>query len=324
MIGESIALIVALSWTATALFAEVGSKRMGALPFNVVRMSLSLLMLSATLWLTMGAPWPRWADGDTWLWLLLSGLVGYTVGDYCLMQGYIIIGSRFGQLFMTLSAPVAALVGRLLLDEQLQSSAWIGMAVTLSGIALTILGKKEAGQRGVGLRLPAKGILFAAGAGICQGAGLVLSKVGITHYDEALSVAGLDTAAPVAEALLPLPVNIAMPFAATMIRGLMGLAGFVALLYALHPQATQLLRRAIADRRALRAATLSMLFGPFIGVSLSLLATQYTATGIAQTLFSLTPVLIIAPSALLFHQRVTLREIVGAIVSVAGASLFFL
>ena len=112
-VGEIISLFVALSWTVTALFAEVASKRMGSLPLNVVRMTMSLSLLVLTLWLTMGTPSPRFADGSTWLWLLLSGVVGYVIGDYCLMQGYIYIGSRFGQLFMTLSAPTAAITGRL-------------------------------------------------------------------------------------------------------------------------------------------------------------------------------------------------------------------
>ena len=88
-IGETIALGVAVAWTATALFAEVGSKRMGSLPLNTVRMTMSLTLLVLTLWLTMGMPFPRYADGSTWLWLLLSGVVGYVIGDYCLMQGYI-------------------------------------------------------------------------------------------------------------------------------------------------------------------------------------------------------------------------------------------
>lgn len=66
MLGETLALVVALSWTATALFAEVGSKHMGSLPFNAIRMSMSLLMLAATMWLAMGVPWPRYADGPTW------------------------------------------------------------------------------------------------------------------------------------------------------------------------------------------------------------------------------------------------------------------
>lgn len=72
-LGEIISLFVALSWTATAIFAEVGSKRMESLPFNTIRMAMSLVLLTLTLWLVMGVPYPRYADGGTWGWLLLSG-----------------------------------------------------------------------------------------------------------------------------------------------------------------------------------------------------------------------------------------------------------
>ena len=50
---------------------------------------MSLVLLVLTLWLVMGVPYPRYADGGTWLWLLLSGVVGYVIGDYCLIQGKI-------------------------------------------------------------------------------------------------------------------------------------------------------------------------------------------------------------------------------------------
>ena len=83
------------------------------------------------------------------------------------------------------------------------------------------------------------------------------------------------------------------------------------------------LRHALNDRKAMWCVLASTIFGPFIGVSASLLATQYTSAGIAQTLFALTPILIIAPAALLFHQKVTLREVLGAIISVVGVCLFF-
>ena len=321
-IGETIALFVALSWTAAALFAEVGSKRMGSLPFNAVRMSMSLIMLALTLWLTMGVPYPRFADGQTWLWLLLSGVVGYTIGDYCLMQGYIIIGSRFGQLFMTLSAPTAALTGRLLLGEEMRPMAIVGMVVTLSGIALSILAKPQDGR--LRSTRPVKGLVYAAMAGICQGFGLVLSKVGLEHYDTAIAAAGLSADAVPQGAVVNLPLYLSIPFASTMIRGLIGLAGFLLLLFLFERRGAAKLRRAIGDRRAMLAAAASMVFGPFVGVSLSLLATQYTSTGIAQTIFALTPILIIAPAAILFHQRVTMREILGAVISVGGVILFFI
>ena len=320
-VGEIISLGVAVSWTATALFAEVGSKRMGSLPLNTVRMTMSLSLLLLTLWLTMGVPWPRFADGATWRWLLLSGVVGYVIGDYCLMQGYIYIGSRFGQLFMTLSAPTAALTGRLLLGEQMRPLAILGMMVTLSGIALSILSKQDNSVR---LRLPAKGVFFAAMAGICQGFGLVLSKIGLQHYDAAVVAAGVSQQAVPDGALLPLPLFLSIPFAATMIRAIMGLAGFFLLLAIFNRDWKEKLNHAVHDRKAMWCVFGATVFGPFVGVSASLLATQYTSTGIAQTLFALTPILIIAPAAWLFHQRVTLREVIGAAISVVGVCLFFI
>jgi drug/metabolite transporter (DMT)-like permease len=303
------------------MFAEVGSKRMGSLPLNTVRMTMSLTLLVATLWLTLGVPWPRYADTSTWLWLLLSGVVGYVVGDYCLMQGYIFIGSRFGQLFMTLSAPTAAIMGRLLLGEQMRPLAIAGMVVTLSGIAMSILAKK--GDT-VGLNLPRKGIFFAAMAGICQGGGLVLSKIGLQHYDAAIAAAGVAQEAVPDGAVVPLPLFLSVPFAATMIRATIGLCGFFLLLVIFNRDWKAKLDHAVHDRKAMWCVFGATIFGPFVGVSASLLATQYTSTGIAQTLFALTPVLIIAPAAWIFHQRVTVREVVGAVISVCGVCLFFM
>jgi drug/metabolite transporter (DMT)-like permease len=39
---------------------------------------------------------------------------------------------------------------------------------------------------------------------------------------------------------------------------------------------------------------------------------------------SITPILIIAPSALFFKEKVTLREIIGAVAAVGGVFLLFL
>ena len=308
--GEIISLFVAVSWTATALFVEVASKRMGSLPLNTLRMTMSLILLSATLWLMMGTPWPRYADGSTWIWLALSGVVGYVIGDYCLMQGYIYIGSRFGQLFMTLSAPTAAVTGFLLLGERMRPLAILGMLITLSGITLSILSKNG---NTVKMDLPKKGIFFAAVAGICQGLGLVLSKIGLEHYHAAIN------SVPTSR-----HVDIYIPFAATFIRASVGLIGFFLLLKVFNHDWKEKLRHAATDRKAMWCLLGATVFGPFIGVSASLLATMYTSTGIAQTLFALTPVLIIAPSAVFFHEKVTLREVLGALLSVAGVSLFFI
>ena len=130
-------------------------------------------------------------------------------------------------------------------------------------------------------------------------------KIGLEHYNASILASGHALDAAPAEALVPLPLYISMPFAATMIRASMGLVGFVALLLLFERDGKAKLRRAVRDRKAMWCDLGATVFGPFVGVSMSLLATMYTSTGIAQTLFALTPILIIAPSVWLFHQRVT-------------------
>ena len=306
-LGEAISLTVAVSWTVTALFAEVGSKRLGSLQMNVVRMVLSLIMLGATLWWFTGTPYPLYADGKAWFWLSMSGFVGYLLGDYCLFNSYVLIGSRFGQLFMTLAPPAAAFAGWVILGETLSVQALLGMCVTLTGIAISVLNKGVSQK--LSLKLPLKGVLFGIGAGLGQGIGLVLSKVGMNFYENSI---------PAGEAV----VADLVPFASTFIRAVTGAVGFLCVMgfqRQFHTLATS-----VRDRKGMNAALWATITGPFIGVSLSLMAVQYTEAGIASTLMALTPVLIIWPAHLLFNQKVTFKEVIGACISVIGVSLFFI
>ena len=306
--GEIISLVVAVSWTVTALFAEVASKRLGSLQFNVIRMLLSIVMLGATLWIFTGSPVPLYAGGDAWLWLSLSGFVGYILGDYCLFNSYILIGSRFGQLFMTLAPIAAAFSGWAILGERMSMQAVAGMLVTIFGIGLSVL-NKGGGKHRLSLKLPLKGVLFGIGAGVGQGVGLVLSKVGMNYYEQAIPVGD--------EVIAGL-----MPFASTMIRAITGFAGFF--LIVLLQKKLSTFSTIVRNRKGMNAALWATFAGPFIGVSLSLMAVQYTEAGVASTLMALTPVLILWPSAYFFGQRVTAKEIIGAVISVIGVSLFFI
>ena len=307
-LGEIISLAVAVSWTVTALFAEVASKRIGSLQFNVVRMFLSIVMLGLTLWCFTGSPVPLYANGDAWLWLSLSGFVGYLLGDYCLFNSYILIGSRFGQLFMTLAPIAAAFSAWAILGERMSFQAVVGMLVTISGIGLSVL-NKGGGKHRLSLKLPLKGVLFGIGAGIGQGVGLVLSKVGMNHYVQSI---------PAGEEI----VADLMPFASTMIRAITGFVGFF--LVMIFQKKLSTMSVALRNRKGMNAALWATFAGPFIGVSLSLMAVQYTEAGIASTLMALTPIFILWPSSFFFGQKVTAKEIAGAVISVVGVSLFFL
>lgn len=312
-LGEMISLVVAFSWTATALCADIASHKIGARPLNLIRMGLSLILLSIFLLIVTGSPVPVGTDAETWFWLALSGLVGYVFGDSCLFNSYLIFGSRFGQLFMTMAPPVAGITGWIMLGEKMSLHSWFAMLVTLTGIAVSILARdtdNESHRARLKLKLPVKGVLFGIGAGVGQGAGLVLSKIGLEHYAQALPDG-------VSESIV-----FAMPFAGTFIRAIFGFTGFFLLL-----SLSGHLRDAAAalkNRSGMRFALLTTIFGPFLGVSLSLMAVEHAKAGIASTLMALTPVLIIVPYSLINKQKIKLQEVFGTIITVVGVALFFM
>ena len=301
-LGEFISIGVAFSWTATALLSEFGSKRLGNLTLNVLRMALALLFSIVLFWLVVGSPFPSIGSVEACGWMLLSGLVGYVIGDFCLFQCYIIIGSRYGQLFMTLAPLAAALMAWVTLGQQMVPMSIVAMLITLIGISISVLGRGE--HHKVSLKLPLNGVLYAIGAALCQGIGLVLSKIGMDHYETGSMPDWL------------------IPFSANFLRCVAGIIGFSILLY--FREGLKPLSEALHDSKGMTVATATTIFGPFVGVGFSLMAVQYTSAGIASTLMALTPIIIILPSYWLFHQKITWRSVIGAVISVLGVSLFFL
>lgn len=308
-LGEYISMATAISWTVTAVLSEIASRRFGALTLNVIRMLFAIIFLSATLFVLTGTPYPTNTNAETWFWLTMSGLVGYVFGDICLFNAYLVIGSRFGQLFMTIAPAMAAFSGFILLGEKISLQVALGIAITIGGIAISVVSRNqdEDNRRKIGLKLPLKGILLGIGAGVGQGVGLVLSKLGMESYSLPADTANAE---------------FVLPFAATFMRSISGFLGFF--LMAVMLRRTQSLRKAATDVHGLSLAALLTIFGPFVGVSMSLMAVRYTAVGIAQTIMALTPILILVPSRFIFHQKISWVECLGAVISVAGVSLFFI
>ena len=200
-----------------------------------------------------------------------------------------------------------------MLGEKMSLHSWFAMLVTLTGIAVSILARdtdNESHRARLKLKLPVKGVLFGIGAGVGQGAGLVLSKIGLEHYAHALPDG-------VSESIV-----FAMPFAGTFIRAIFGFTGFF-LLLSLSGQLRDA-AAALKNRSGMRFALLTTIFGPFLGVSLSLMAVEHAKAGIASTLMALTPVLIIVPYSLIHKQKIKLQEVFGTIITVVGVALFFM
>lgn len=293
-VGEIAALCTAIFWTITALAFESASLKVGSLSVNIIRLFLAFFFLGLYTLFTRGLFLPTDASIDNWIWLLISGLVGFVFGDLFLFKSYTIIGSRFAMLIMTLVPPITALFGWIIIGEKLTMYGYIGMSLTFIGISMAIFSKEGKNEK-ISLKLSPKGILFAFGGALGQALGLVLSKFGMEDYD---------------------------PFAATQIRIIAGIVGFVVLVSIL--KRWRRVNDALHHKQGMKRIMLGSFFGPFLGVSFSLLAVKYTETGIASTIMALVPILIIPPAILLYKQKVTVIEIIGSLISVCGVALFFI
>ena len=293
-IGELAALLVAIFWSITSLSFEYASNRVGSLPVNIIRLASGFVFLSIFTLIKRGILFPSDATAYNWFWLILSGLVGFVFGDLFLFKSYTLISSRFAMLIMNLSPPITAIAGFFMLGERLSFFSLLGMILTFSGITIAIFSRKNGSEK-LSLKLSAKGVLYATGGAIGQAIGLVLSKHGMKGYD---------------------------PFAATQIRIIAGIAGYIVIVTLMSRWHDTV--KAIQDIKALKVITLGAFFGPFLGVSFSLMAVKYTATGIASTIMALVPVFLIIPAVVIYRQKVTLAEIIGALISVAGIAMFFI
>lgn len=288
-IGEFAGLGVAGCWTISALFFEKAGYKIGSLSVNFIRLLFAIVFLGITTFFTRGMIFPVDATAYQWLWLGVSGFVGFFLGDMLLFKSYTIIGSRTATLMMSLAPMLTAIIGWFLLDEVLSPKNIMAMVISLAGIIIAI------SNRQMKLNYPIKGILLAFGGALGQAAGLILSKKGMGHYD---------------------------PVASTQIRALFGLLSFGILITVLHRW--EKLGNAFKHTSAMKSVTVGSIFGPFIGVALGLFAIQQTKTGIASTLMALVPIFIIVPSAIMFKERIKPQQVIGAVISIAGASLFFL
>ncbi len=303
--GEIAALCTALCWTGTSLAFESAGKRIGSLSVNIIRLGMAFILISVYCWIARGAPLPIDAPPHSWLWLGASGLVGFTLGDMCLFQALVVSGSRVATLMMSLVPPLTALIGWLLLGETLTMVDLGAMALTLAGVIIVVGERRRQVDADVPpSRITPIGILLGVGGAVGQSIGLVLSKIGMQIEGPGGEEALYD------------------PFSATQIRIIAGILGF-AIIYVIigwWPRVISSLR----DTGAMLRVGLGATFGPFLGVSLSLVAVQHTSTGIAATIMAITPILIIPATVVVHKERVSARAVAGALLAFAGVATLFL
>ncbi len=243
-IYELAAVGAATCWALTGIIATGPAGHLGAWAFNWIR-QVSVTVLLAIVMLATGV-WHQ-LNVATIGPLAMSGLMGIFLGDTLLFAALNRLGPRRAGVVFALNAPMAALLGFVLLGERLPVQVVLGIALTVCGVVLAIIFGKRRDQLHAWEAVKGPlwiGILFGLGAAAGQAVGSVIAKpVMASGVDPFLaSMVRVGVAATCLTVLMALPIQVAKPkapvtprvAALTVLVGVLGLGvGMTLLLFAL-------------------------------------------------------------------------------------------
>lgn len=292
-IGEIAAVLTALCWSVNSILFSDAGRKIGSQSVNHLRLWGALLLLILIQIIAFNRLIPD-ISSSGFLFLAVSGVIGFFIGDALLFEAYVLIGARMGMLMMTAVPVFSVGLAWVFLSEKLGLWQLAAIGLTTLSIALVVAEKRNGKSQNRNLF---RGILFGLGGAMGQAIGLLFSKRGML------------------EGVHPISANLIRVLAATLVMTIYFL----------------IRKRFFTDFLKLKQAGIfprivgGAILGPVIGVILSLVAILYAPMGIASTLMAISPVLLIPISRIIYKEQISLRTIIWTCVAIAGAGwLFFL
>ncbi|NPA90893.1 MAG: DMT family transporter [Chloroflexi bacterium] len=289
--GELAALGASVCFTFGPTFFTLAGRELGGITVNRMRLLLGTLYLVLFHWLYYGTPFPP-GPKEALGYLLLSGAVGMGLGDAFMLSAFVCLGPRMTLLILNLSPVLATVAAWVLFQEHLSLEQLMAIGLVLGGVSWVVLERGEANEEGERpLRYPIRGIIYAVIAAVVGTIGTLLAKQGLR---------------------LGLP-----PISGSMVR-LFGGMLVTWVWTTLSGQFWATWRAFLSRPRAFLFTALGVLIGPVLGMTLMLVAMNLVPLGIATTLASLAPVLILPIGRWIFKERISGQAIVGTLLATAG------
>jgi drug/metabolite transporter (DMT)-like permease len=310
--GEIAALLTALCWCFNSVVFSLAGKRVGSVTVNYLRIWIAFVSLIILHLFIFQSPFPFDISSQKLFYLAFSGVIGFIIGDGLLFEAFVRIGPRLAMLLMLLTPIFSACLAWIFLGEHLLFWEIVAIAVTMAGIGGVVSearDKKEPNSLKTSSSSESSpsfnpsprnlkvGFLLGLGGAAGQAIGLLFSKMGLEG------------------GVSPISANHVRVTAAAILM----------LLFVVARKKLGFHLKKMRDKKTFIEITTGSLSGPVLGVILSLIAIKYTHIGVAATLMSISPILLIPVSHFLFGERITLRAIIGTIIALLGSlSLFFL
>ncbi len=287
-----------LSWTIATYAFAFATRKAPPASINRVRLLYAAIALSIICCFYFGlTPITLFSNisGEQYLWFGISGFIGLTLGDYFAFSAFKILGNRRTSLFSCFAPGAAFLGASLLLNEPLTLQGIGGMLLSVAGILLLILSRTE--KQSVALEGHgnfSKGVVFGILGAVGQGVGLVFAKKGFEASPEHFN-----------------------PIYATWVRMLVAsISVYVIGMFKVN--LWKEFKEITFNKEIQKQVLLGTLFGPMVGISLSLYAATHLEAGVAQTIFSMLPITVLMAAVIWFKEKINLLSYLAVAISLAG------
>lgn len=293
MIGEISGLITAFLWSITSIAFANAAERIGSMQLNISRLIFACIYLVVTILIFN---FSLNLTTNQFIYLSISGIIGLVIGDSFLFNSYKHIGARLSMLLMAAAPAMGAILAFIFLGESLTLLSVVGMIITISGIALVIVKRDE--HPTSKYKISKIGILFGLMSALGQAAGLIFAKFAFNEG----------------------PIN---GFSATFVRIFASIIILIPI-GLLSRRFKNPVKVYAADKKALGYTILGSIVGPYLGITFSLIAVANTEVGIASTLMSTVPVIMLPMVRFVYKEKLNWQAVLGSIMSVGGIAILFL
>ncbi len=294
-----IAIITSFLFATSAVSAGRSTRLLGGSVANFARLSLATVFLA--LW---AHGFGQGFGGGAMVWFVLSGIIGFGMGDLALYGAYPRIGPRLGVLLcLCLSVPISAALEFLWLGTTLSLAQGFWITMILVGVVMAVVPERtQLGHE----RQWLSGILMGAIAALGQGSGAVLTRKGyMTATSLGLHVDGGTAAYQ----------RILGGMALTLL--VLGLVK----LFKHHKKRHDPDKNSssLPWKQAWPWVLINSLSGPAIGVACFQWALAIAPTGIVLAIVATTPLAVIPLTWIMDKERPHIYSLFGGLIAVAGA-----
>lgn len=291
-LGEIAALFAACLWAvASVVYGKLGA-RIPPLQLNLIKGIIAIAFFVFTILVT-GELFPSITILPMCL-ILLSGVIGISLGDTAFFTTINTLGARRALLMQTLTSPISAILGLIFLQEKLNILAGCGILLTILGVAW-VVSERTTDIGHISTAEFRRGIIFGLLTAAAGAVGAVLSRSAIANTQ----------ISPLWAALLRLSAGI-----------------LILLVWASFRQQSTFRLSSLRNSKVIAGTLFAAFCGTYLGIWLQQTAIKFTSVGIASTLLQTSPIFVI-PFAIWMGEKVSIRAILGVVISIAGIALLF-